>query len=146
MIHDQRSMLAGTHPRSVTEVRESWKRWGWANGFSERDGATTLLDATGLPPLVGYVNQGRWVADCASCRGGVAGWPEHELGACLSCGRVWRITYPENTPAIEALLGPRPLRNRNFDPRKGETVESLEEENRLFLPLVGEPLLDAWGV
>ena len=59
---------------------------------------------------------------------------------------MWRITYPENIAALEALLGPRPLRNRNFDPRKGETVESLEEENRLFLPLVGEPLLDAWGV
>ena len=146
MIDDQRSMLAGTHPRTVAEVRESWTRWGLANGFSERDGATNLLDATPLGPLVAYVNQGRWVADCGSCPGGMAAWPEHELGACLSCGRVWRIVFPEDVAAVETLLEDRPARNRNFDLRKGETLQSLTDENRLFLPLIGEPLLDAWRV
>lgn len=132
MIRDQRTMTPGRGLRTAADVRAAWKRES-NRGFEERDGAVGLLDARALPPLTAYVNHGRWLADCAACTGAVAGWPEHEYGCCLSCGRVWTITYPSDAGTVETLLEPRPTANRNYDPRKGETVDMLVRENELFL-------------
>ena len=125
-------MTPGRGLRTPKDVQAAWRK--------ERP----LLDARELPALPAYVNEGRWVADCAACPGGIAGWPEHNLGACLSCGRVWTITYPQDIDRVEALLADRPLRNRNYEPHKGETLATLESENRLFLDLLTEPQMAAY--
>lgn len=88
------------------------------------------------PPVVAYVNHGRWVADCA-CRGAELVDPDDPLFYCLSCynaghgGRLRRVLFPPQAPEIAAELDRRrePVR-RNWYP--GETVDHLRAERVAF--------------
>lgn len=80
--------------------------------------------------LVAYVNEGRLVADCPYCSGGIALSTDYETAACLDCCHVYStVTWPEpeELRQIEAALLVRPLRNQNWTP--GETVDTLKAEN-----------------
>ena len=79
--------------------------------------------------LVGYVNQGRWVADCPHCNSGIAvvttGAPQ---GCCMDCGRHYAIMMPADIPKAVGLLSERPVANRNWRP-ENESVADLAAEN-----------------
>jgi hypothetical protein len=78
--------------------------------------------------LDAYVSDGRWVADCP-CRGGIVASREMAEAACLDCGTVYAIRFPENAGEIEAVLLARP-RKENQNWRPGETLADLRSENR----------------
>lgn len=94
---------------------------------------TRHLRGLGLVPtpdarrLVGYINHGRWVADCINCGGGVACGPSLPEGCCLDCGHVFGIDYPADWRDAVRELEARPQRFRNWEP--GETVQDLRDEN-----------------
>ena len=78
-------------------------------------------------PVFSRINENRWIADCAECRGAefvIEGQPF----ICASCGAVSVVTWPAETEEIEQVLDKRlnPL-NRNWMP--GETVDDLLREN-----------------
>ena len=79
-------------------------------------------------PLIAYVNQGRYVADCV-CGDGVLLDPDWSLGVCLGCYTVHlAITWPSDLRQIADALGVRPaLRFQNWRP--GESVSLLRAEN-----------------
>lgn len=81
--------------------------------------------------VLAYVNHSRWVADCPEdgCQGTEfvdGAWPRF---VCISCGSgVWRVVFPKDRLAIEALLLTRPEEeNRNWS--NGEDVADLKAEN-----------------
>ena len=77
------------------------------------------------------VRQGNWLAICA-CGGAEYGWEEGWM-MCMSCWnnaydhQLRRTEFPPERHAIEALLEPRLLLNRNW--LHGETLEVLRQEN-----------------
>ena len=85
------------------------------------------------PPVVAYINEGRWVADCPDCNAGMMLLP----GAPFLCGLCFNVrigsysrlvVWPANPAEIEAVLLLRPMAiNRNWRP--GETVWTLLAEN-----------------
>ncbi len=83
------------------------------------------------PPLLAYINHGRWLADC-ECKGAELVFDEGLL-VCLSCFnkahgyQPRRVAFPEERLAIEALLERRPLENQNWRP--GESLAQLQAEN-----------------
>lgn len=85
-------------------------------------------------PIMARIEHNRWLLDCV-CGSGVAvqpEWPEaHCLG--LGCGRTYtHIVIPADRRRIEATLSKRPaFTERNWDPRKGESLESLMAEDRV---------------
>lgn len=87
----------------------------------------------GPPPAVAYVNQGRWVADCPTCRGSELVDPDENFFFCLSCfnraiaNRARRVTFPDFIREIDRVISVRPLRNQNWFPQ--ETLEQLLTEN-----------------
>lgn len=91
-----------------------------------------------------YVNHGRWVADCPFCPGAERVWPSGQLQRnddvdypfgitrsglhCGFTGRTCPVVFPEQAPAIDAVLTKRPVEaTRNWRP--GETVADLTAEN-----------------
>lgn len=87
-----------------------------------------------------YFNWGRWIADCPSlvCKGAekLERWQRSSLCRCRDtqiclhgeyCGTIYEVEWPAFADEIEALMGVRPLENRNWWP--GETVADLEAEN-----------------
>ena len=90
-------------------------------------------------PLVAYVSEGRWCADCPGCGAGIAIHPEWTVAACLGvgCHRVYRsIAVPPDWVAIEAALEGRDRRHQHA--RLGETALDLEAENALHRDDRGE--------
>ena len=77
-----------------------------------------------------YISGNRWVADCSVCGGGIATWDMNPKGCCLSCGAVYKVTYPKNYRAAEEILEARSPGNRHWFPNRGETLQDLERENR----------------
>ena len=130
-LRDQRSMMGARQLRSVSEVRAVWEHWGKVEGFDrggKRVKPAELVD-TGMT-LDAFVSSGRWVADCPVCGGGVAGWPEHDQGACLGCGSLFAVAYPDATQIEQAerALASRSEQNRHWLPLT-ETAGDLMVEN-----------------
>lgn len=79
--------------------------------------------------LDAYINQGRWVADCPNCNGGIAVIVEDPQGCCLDCGHHYRCSMPNDVDEVVQALAERPEQARNFDPGRGETIAGLKGEN-----------------
>lgn len=84
--------------------------------------------------LFAYVNEARWVADCPNCNGGIAASPRSPIGACLDCGYIYAIAFPDEKTIsdVEDILGERPAKNRNWYPQR-ESVEFLAIENEAHM-------------
>lgn len=78
-----------------------------------------------------YVSDGRWVADCPACNGGIATLPGYAEAACFDCGRVHNVVWPTDDvlSAATAALIERPVANRHWRPQDGETAQDLRLEN-----------------
>jgi len=77
--------------------------------------------------VVAYVNHGRWLANCPHCNGGIPCYQDRS-GVCPDCGHVYRVGWPDERKAIEAVLELRHLAaNQNWLPH--ETVQMLVAEN-----------------
>ena len=128
MILDQRAMVGRRHHETVGDVEAAWAAYarkaaqekpvGW-------DGRHRLLDTGDTVPA--YVSDNRWVADCPACQGGIACWSQNPRGACLDCGRIYQIAFPEDRQEIEAVLVQRPTQNRHWF--VGDPVDMLIAEN-----------------
>lgn len=84
-----------------------------------------------------YYNWGRWVADCPDphCSNAEQVDPPGEVLVCSFCLRSWPLVWPDNGPAIEAVLALRPVpATRNWLP--GESLATLKAENVAHLVAV----------
>jgi hypothetical protein len=81
--------------------------------------------------LRAFINEGRWIAKCPECNGGVLIHPDWPEAGCPDCG-TWftSINVPAARVEIEAVLAVRRPINQNWLP--GETVEQLRFENDLY--------------
>ncbi len=112
-MRDQRHMSGSKQLSTVTQVTAFWE-------------SQTILKQT-TRKAYAYVNGGRWVADCPVCNGGIACWTENPDGACLDCGNVFKIGFPDDIEQVEAALEKRPTPRQNWLP--GETIDMLNAEN-----------------
>lgn len=114
------------------QIRAAWDER--ARGFFvEREFESGLADMTVGTPVVAYINEGRWVADCPECNGGIAVWPGMPDACCYDSGHVWTVTFPAvaEIGQAEALLEHRAEpRTRNWIPA-AETIDDLKAENVL---------------
>lgn len=82
--------------------------------------------------LKAYVNEGRWVADCPRCNGGIAVWAGMPDAACYDCGRIFSdIKFPKDRDRVRAervLSKRKSTRRMHWDP-DNESVEDLKVEN-----------------
>lgn len=136
---DQRAMTGTKFHLTREEIVEAWHHRARAVGFRPPGGVVAVRDLTqAAEPVLAYVSDGRWVADCPNCRGGIAAWPEHNQGCCFDCGTVATIEYPDESEITEALaaLAQRPDTALNWRPDRGETAQTLRHENivRGYLP------------
>lgn len=77
--------------------------------------------------LIPFVSEGRWVADCPSCRAGIPIHPEWAMAACGNCFRSFTaVAVPADWEAIEAALEVRDVAHQNTRP--GETAADLLAE------------------
>jgi len=141
MIRDQRTMLdfhlsqvGRARPSTVDEVRQVWEAVAAIGGFSLHESGDTVS---------AYVSHGRWVAQCPNplcCAdegiNAEAAWPENPRWACLRCGVVCAVEFPD--PAViegaAAILGHRKVHLRNWYPER-ESLADLQSENILMAPL-----------
>jgi hypothetical protein len=95
-----------------------------------RDGAH-VTEQVITAPVAARIDHGRWILDCV-CGSGVAVHPDWPEARCLEfgCGRVYlNVLIPQDRAAIETELLRRPEpRNRNWDSRMGDTLETLRAE------------------
>jgi hypothetical protein len=78
---------------------------------------------------VAFVDWGRWILLC-HCGAGVAVHPDWTEHYCFGCGAIFlNVTFPAERLDVEAALLVRHKNNRFFFPQKGETLETLVEEN-----------------
>jgi hypothetical protein len=113
---------------TIPEIEAYWARHATAAGIelpAGWEGRSTLIDTK--TAVSAYVSADRWVADCPHCSGGIAAWSENPRGACLSCGRIYRIRFPKARRKIETVLAKRRPANRHW--LLGETVDQLAVEN-----------------
>jgi len=85
-------------------------------------------------PMAVYINHGRLLVDCAVCNAGVHVDVVDEVAPCFQCGTTWRtqhLAFPADLVAIDAVLGARRTDKRNFDPRRGETLQTLTAEKNV---------------
>lgn len=120
--------LTVTSPDAAAEF---WRRWGVTRGFAGRDNRNDTAVHDDNRTVAAYVNQGRWVADCPNCGGGMftePGWPR---GCCLDCGTSYQVKHPaeRTVAAAEKALLARPVSHRNWNPQT-ETPARLAAENR----------------
>lgn len=81
-------------------------------------------------PFTAFVDWGRWIILC-TCGAGVAVHPEWTSQYCFGCGAVFSaVVFPSDRDEIEATLVQRHKNNRFFLPHRGETLETLKQENR----------------
>lgn len=94
-----------------------------------------LPDVTVGGDVAARVRQGRWVVLCpdTNCNSAVVADPATPLFMCVECGNTsiggkwYGVKFPKNCRALEAILIPRPLKNRNWEP--GESAAQLRREN-----------------
>lgn len=123
-------MQGGRLHSTPEEVEAYWQGWATTN-FFRRDGEYVhgLLETE--ETVTAYINQARWVADCLHCGGGIATWPAHPRGACLDCGRIYAVSFPQLRVLREgvAILEERNREGAmNWNPAT-ETVDDLASEN-----------------
>lgn len=120
-IHDQRDIH---HAHSVDGQRDFWIMFL----RDRRGGLTPTMDAR---HVYAHVSDGRWVANCPQCNGGIACWDENPHGCCLDCGHVYPVRWPDRYREVEADLGTRanPF-NRHWHPHLGEPPEKIFLETR----------------
>ena len=108
-------------------VLKAWVRNGQKGWPPAWDQATGTIDA--------YINHGRWIAECP-CGDGFAIVPSKAdpyffcprcANASTNDSKPFRVAYPANADAIEAVLMRRPEEHRNWLP--GEPLASLIREN-----------------
>jgi len=111
--------------------------------YWERDQRTPLPDVQRVNGEVqAFVNHGRWIVECPNglCTNALVVSSSAPLFICAECaskenGGAWyRVTFPSDRTAIEAMLVKRPAANpvravnRNWYP--DETVTDLRAQNR----------------
>ncbi len=93
-------------------------------------------------PVIGFVNQGRWVANC-ECGGAEAVDPDEpffycfECGNCITDGSPRLVIFPQDITAIEAELLKRPvieLRGRNAIERAFQALPGVGLLSRNWTP------------
>lgn len=90
----------------------------------------------GRGKLSPYVNQGRWVVDCPDCPGAEIAREDGRF-VCMSEvitlgeAKEYAAPFPKARRAIESLLAPRPMINRNWT--QDETLAQLKRENEVML-------------
>ena len=121
----------------ATPPMPSWELW-WNHMVvpnMRRNGVEPRVAIADSPMPIAFVAQGRWVAHCTNpnCSGGFERIWEEGLYMCLSCFNshvgyaVLSTVFPEARKAIEAVLEPRELLNRNW--LTSESVAALSAEN-----------------
>jgi hypothetical protein len=121
--------MHGVTPHETPEqVRAFWE----AFAESQRQAGRPFELRSSRKKLHAYVSDGRWVADCPQCGGGVALWRENPEACCLDCGSVYsKIGWPGEDEVAEAerVLAARPSNQLHWRPHEGDTVEDLKVEN-----------------
>jgi len=121
--------MQGAAPHETPEqVRAFWELFA----ESQRKVGRPFKLTRSRKRLAAYVSDGRWVADCPECRGGVGLWRENEEACCLDCGHVYSsIDWPDASEVDEAerVLAARPTTELHWRPDSGETVDDLKVEN-----------------
>lgn len=139
-LRDQRHMSGLAYRATPEEVVGFWQQH--ADDREER-GLPRYPEAPARRELhrskarvAAYVSDGRWVAACrggpnGTCNGGIACWPDHEIGCCLDCGTVYPVEFPhrDTIEDAERVLALRPTEHRNWRPHEGETPDELAAEN-----------------
>lgn len=131
MIRDSRHLHGAATLATPEDVREHWAaheaKRAELGGFARRDGVE--LEQTG-ETLPAYVSDGRWVADCPHCNGGIGCWPAMPDGCCYDCGRVYAIEFPPSRDlgAAVSVLEKRPEEARHWKPWE-QDVADLKAEN-----------------
>lgn len=131
---DQRHMTGPTILETEAQVRDFWAKKAREEGFRMRhiegDDGRELRNAG--RSVKAYVSDGRWVADCLTCHGGIAAGPSFAEGICLGCGTVYGLEHPspEDVQSATEILALRPPQNRNWRPSI-ETVDHLRQENEM---------------
>lgn len=142
-LQDQRQMTGPTILETEQQIRDFWAEKGRTEGFRMRQVEEGLNPPHELREDVrevrAYVSDGRWVADCLNCAGGIAAGPRFSEGACLGCGTVFRLRHPdpEQIQAAVEILAMRPLGSRHWRPWR-ETADDLARENELHGFIVDE--------
>lgn len=105
----------------TADLEAHWKQWADRRQLPLRTRPGTVA---------AYVNDGRWVADCPECNGGIACDPDYDRGCCLDCGTITKIRFPaqDDIDAAVWALGVRPPDGRNWNCHRGETVADLRGE------------------
>lgn len=134
-MHDSRTMHGRPPVATPDAVRDRWAQHARSLAFGgaswpNRPGAHNLVRAPSRPTAA-YVSEGRWVADCPWCAGGVSVWLAMTDACCYDCGRVLPVTFPsaDDVLVAELLLSARAERKQNWRPDQGETVADLQAEN-----------------
>lgn len=117
--------MASSTPRPFSDTEGLPEQW---REFLDRNGKVPHL---GDGPVLAYLNHARWVADC-TCNGGMLCRRGSDVCCCLDCGAVYQVAWPDEADDVEQLVGRRPPENRNYDPRRGEDVDTLRRENTLM--------------
>jgi hypothetical protein len=123
MLKKRLEMLGCTDPSQLSgRIEEVLRQSG---------GKARVSDAPQEVPA--YVSEGRWVADCPECNGGIAVDPEDIEATCLDCGLATPISSPalDDQTKADLVLSERPIQARNWFPHRGETVNDLKAENLL---------------
>ena len=124
-IHDARDIWGANSPQEMLSQR--------IVSLAKR-GISVLVKGDGTPArrdvLDFYVSDGRWVATCPECNGGVVHFPDTPWAICPDCGRGYGVRFPAQKSRIEARLLERPVHNRQLLP--GWSLEELEAEIAQF--------------
>lgn len=129
---DQRQLSGPFELTDVYAIRRAWEEAAAARPFpmrmanGDRDRGLRHSHRTARA----YVNEGRWVADCMECNGGIAAGPEFPEGCCLSCGTIFYLQHPPagELENLDSVMAVRPPHFRHFKPWL-ETVDDLAREN-----------------
>jgi hypothetical protein len=132
-IRDQRLMFLQSEEAGVADVEMFIRAWAASprfRGFPERGWAKEWQESAEV--IVAYISDGRWVADCAFCAGGIACWPDGGMVACMDCGTTYQnVDYP--TPRqirdVERVLAARPRGMMDWHRQRGETMNDLKAQN-----------------
>lgn len=114
-----------------SDAYAEWHRGKVAQQRRKGVRVTAGMAADNSPPLVAYVNHGRWLVDCP-CGSGAYVDPMAEVARCAGqgCGLVSRVLLPPVSDRSEIerlLLARRRPPERNW--RHPETIDDLRREN-----------------
>lgn len=134
VIRDQRNTYAGLSANTVEKVVA---HWDW---FLAKKGQDRVPDDR---PVVPYINQSRWAADCPQCNAGMSCWDRNPYTCCLGCGRQYKVRWqdPWLRSAVIRTIAARPENERCWDPRpvdkQGKSVQDIGFLERINLLTFG---------